>query len=123
MVFSWERWGGYECSSRGDERFSAFFATLEDGNSIEWHYQVKVKGYSSIRDGKGNPPKDTTKDLAYEYKCLWERWASMNIDLMEELREEASKHNGVLSDRFANTDVNQAWALSEILNEGLYLEY
>ena len=46
----------YECSSRGDKRFSAFYAYV-DGKSIEYIYQVEIKGYSSIEEGKGKPGK------------------------------------------------------------------
>ena len=33
MKFQWARFakGGYECSSKGDKRFSAFYALLSDG--------------------------------------------------------------------------------------------
>ena len=43
--FTWQRFGGYECGSKGDNRFSAFNAVLRDGRAIEQHYQCDVKGY------------------------------------------------------------------------------
>lgn len=31
--YTWQRYGGYEVSSRGDKRFSAFYARLADGRN------------------------------------------------------------------------------------------
>ena len=109
---------GYECSSAGDKRFSAFYARLPDGRTIEDHYQVDVKGYNSIKDGKGKPPlNNLTKDeLWLLYKNLWVMWACMNKDVLEELRE-ATKDIRILTDKFATSRVNQAEALAYILNE------
>lgn len=39
MQYSWKRYGGYEVSTHGDKRFSAFCALMPDGRSIEMHYQ------------------------------------------------------------------------------------
>src|SRR5690606_2260660 len=35
VQFTWSRYGGYEVSSKGDARFSAFNARMPDGRSIE----------------------------------------------------------------------------------------
>lgn len=35
---------GYEVSSSGDKRFSALFAKMADGRTIEEHYQCDIKG-------------------------------------------------------------------------------
>lgn len=59
---------------------------------------------------------DTSIDLWAEYLDLWKRWSLMNPSLLEELRELAKTKGNVLSDVFANTDISQARALSEILN-------
>ena len=121
MLFKFVRYGGYECSSRGDKRFSAFFAVLPDGRTIEQHYQCDVKGYqpggTDWRLGKGKPPMDLTKDVWLEYVALWETWALLNEDLMAELRKGALSKNGLLSDMFATTQVNQARALAHLLNK------
>lgn len=121
MEFSWKRHGGYEVSTRGDARFSAFNARLSDGRTIEQHYQCDVKGYDpggrNWRLGKGKPPLDRSKDLWSEYLALWRRWAEDNLQLMRELYVAAKRHGGVLSDRFASTEVNQARALAHVLNE------
>ena len=56
-LITWSRFGGYECSSKGDARFSAFRARMPDGRSIEEWYQCDVKGYdpggTAWRSGKG----------------------------------------------------------------------
>lgn len=112
---------GYECSSQGDRRFSAFYARLNDGRTIEQHYQCDVKAYdpggTNWKLGKGRPPRDRSVDLWKEYLALWKAWAEMNIDLMRELRGHAERLGGKLSDKFGTTPVNQAHALAEILNE------
>ena len=118
--FIWSRYGGYECSTRGDRRFSAFTALLHDGRTIEQHYQCDIKGYQSggrnWRLGKGKPPIRQT-DLWEEYLSLWRTWSSANMPLMRELYTNAKRYNNTLSDRFATSEINQAHALATILNE------
>jgi len=118
-MYTWKRYGGYEVSSRGDRRFSAFNAMLE-GRSIECWYQCDVKGYdpggSNWRAGKGKPPLDRETDTWKEYLALWIRWAHENPELIAELKVAADAHGNVLSDRFANSQVNQARALAQVLN-------
>jgi hypothetical protein len=122
MIYTWKRYGGYECSSKGDRRFSAFNARLPDGRTIEQHYQCDVKGYdpggTDWRLGKGKPPlKDMTADqLWHAYLDLWIQWAENNGELIDELRRLASKHGGILSDMFAKTGINQAAALAVVCN-------
>lgn len=120
LVYTWQRYGGYECSSHGDTRFSALFATLPDGRTIEEHYQCDVKGYNpggtNWRDYKGKPPLNPETNLWHEYLKLWCEWADHNPDLIEELRRMARITGGVLSDKFANTNISQARALAHILN-------
>lgn len=117
----WARRGGYECSSKGDARFSAFRAVMPDGRSIEQHYQCDVKGYqpggTNWKLGKGKPPLDRTKDMWAEYLKLWQVWAENHQILLAELREHAEAHNHTLTDMFASTPINQARALAEILNQ------
>ena len=118
---SWSRYdkNGYEVSTKGDSRFSALHAKLKDGRTIEEAYQLDVKGYRKFSNdwlyGKGKPPLDKSIDTYAEYKKLWTQWAEENPALMDEL---AQKANGkVLTDMMAKTDVSQARALSEMLNE------
>lgn len=127
-MFSWTKRGGYEVSSKGDKRFSALFAVMPDGRTIEMWYQCDPapigKGYqpggTDWRLGKGKPPLNaiTPEALYTAYKGLWITWGLANPHLMFELRCKALEHNGVLSDCFAATPINQARALSDLLNEG-----
>lgn len=119
---TWARYApnGYECSSKGDKRFSALFATLPDGRTLEEAYQLDVKGYRALSDdwrfGKGKPPINdkTPAELFDEYLSLWETWAYENPRLIEEL--ELISRGKVLTDRFATSHVNQAHALSVIID-------
>ncbi len=89
-LFTWARRSeiGYEVSSKGDKRFSAFNAVLFDGRTIEQHYQCDVKGYdvggTNWRLGKGKPPLKEV-NLFDEYLSLWRLWAKDNIPLMRVL--------------------------------------
>jgi len=118
-MFKWARKStkGYEVSSKGDRRFSAFYAIMPDGNSIEFYYQVKIKLYSSIQEGKGKPPKDPNTDTWKEYLNLWRQWRQNNLPLMRELYKATIAQDYTLTDMFATTPVNQAHALATILNE------
>jgi len=119
--FTWARYGGYEVSTRGDRRFSAFVARLPEGRTLEEVYQCDVKGYdpggTQWRLGKGKPPL-LPVDLWPAYLALWRRWAVDNAALMAELRLAANRHGNTLSDRFATSPVNQAHALAQLLTEG-----
>jgi len=114
---------GYEVSTKGDTRFSAFNARIKGLNnrSIEEIYQTEVKGYKTMQEGKGKPALTgiSREEQYIQYRQLWEQWARENSGLMQEL---AQKTQGkVLTDMFANSDINQARALSEILNEYDYM--
>ena len=82
--FEWARYApsdrlGYELSSHGDKRFSALYARLQDGRTIEEAYQLDVKGYRSSpsdRDWrKGKPPLNSkSPDQVWaEYLGLWQQ--------------------------------------------------
>lgn len=123
-MFKWARKAkpSYEVSSRGDQRFSALFATMPDGRTIEVHYQCDIKGYDvggkNWLLGKGKPPLNITMDEAWEkYLALWRVWAQNNLPLMRILYRKASENGYTLTDMFASSQVNQARALSTILNE------
>ncbi|AEH03508.1 hypothetical protein AVT69_gp083 [Pseudomonas phage PhiPA3] len=121
-MYRWKRRGGYECSSVGDKRFSALFARLPDGRTIEEAWQLDCKGYrihsNNWKAGKGKPPLDGYNPKYEDYKDLWRIWAVSNKQLMNELRQNAKDHDYYLSDVFASTDISQARALSDLLNEG-----
>jgi hypothetical protein len=114
---------GFECSTLGDKRFSALFAKMPDGRTIEQWYQCDVKGYDiggyNWKLGKGKPPIFPYPDdhLWQMYLSLWRIWALHNGTALLELYEMTKQHNLTLRDTFANTDINQARALATILNE------
>lgn len=60
--------------------------------------------------------KEEIEDFSYYvgYLPLWQEWARQNPELIEELRTKAA--GKTLTDQFANTRVNQARALADILN-------
>lgn len=120
MIYTWKRYDGYEVSSHGDKRFSAFYARLKDGRTIEEAYQLDVKGYRKYGNnpmlGKGKPPLDESTDLWGNYLNLWMIWCYENPKLYCELLYFADMFDGVLSDKFAKTLINQAHALSVCLN-------
>ena len=77
-----------------------------------------------VRDGAKNlvrELKDNSKqgiqNVSYQegYLPLWREWARQNPELIEELRQES--FGKVLTDKFAKTVVNQARALTQILQE------
>lgn len=111
--------GGYEVSSKGDNRFSALTAKLRDGRTIEEAYQLDVKGHrvnsNDWREGKGKPPliAMTHEEGWNAYLGLWQQWAKENPDLIEDLRQKSA--GKTLTDGFANTPVSQARALATIL--------
>lgn len=45
---TWARHGGYEVSSHGDRRYSAFHARLRDGRTIEEVYQPALRAFDEI---------------------------------------------------------------------------
>jgi hypothetical protein len=120
--YYWSRTCGYECSSQGDRRFSAFYAMMPDGRTIEQHYQCDVKGYdpggTNWKLGKGKPGL-TLVNLWEGYLKLWGIWAATHQEDLKDLSARAAQepHCGCLSDQFAKTPINQAHALSVILNE------
>jgi len=122
-IYKWSRNSNnsYEVSSEGDKRFSALYAKLKDGRTIEEAYQLDIKGYRSKGNdwklGKGKSPLiSISKEESWnQYKELWRQYLKENPALMQELREKAK--GKVLTDKFANTDISQARALAEILNE------
>ena len=119
----WARYSsnGYEVSSQGDKRFSALVAKLNDGRTIEESYQLDVKGYrikgNDWKLGKGKKPliKMSQEDSWNAYKNLWKTFLEENPDLALDLKEKAK--GKILTDKFASTDVSQARALAELLQE------
>ena len=109
----------YECSSKGDKRFSPLYAKI--GNvTIEELYQLDIKGYRNKvkhwKEAKGLPPLNKTYEQAYkEYKALWRLYLTLHLDLLQEIAEKAK--GKTITDMFATSDINQAHAICDILNE------
>ena len=123
---NWSRYSnnGYEISSVGDRKYSARYAKLKDGRTIEDAYQLDVKGYRKLgydwlqakRDHGKNAPNFLTKEQLWSsYLALWKQWAKENPILIQELYQKTK--NKVLTDKFASSQVNQARALAVILTE------
>ena len=106
-----------ECSSRGDKRFSAFFAKV-NGRSIESQYQaakVFEDGTTGLswREAKGRKPVNIDQ-VTRLYNKLWEQYLLENPHLLTVLREA----NG-LQDTFGqaghNCQATVLWELRERL--------
>lgn len=87
-----------ECSSRGDRRFSAFFATV-DGSTIEELYQARkvfADGSTGLspKDAKGRQAVNMDDVRAY-YGQLWDTYIREHPELLAVLREASG-----LSDMF-----------------------
>lgn len=77
-----------ECSSRGDRRFSAFFARV-DGRSIEEHYQrakLLDPPVGHWRSAKGRTALNGA-EVRLLYATLWDRYIDENPALWAVLRQ------------------------------------
>jgi len=80
-----------ECSSKGDKRFSAFYAKFPNGKSIEEMYQaykVFEDGSTglSIKEAKGRKAVNQEK-AAWWYSHWWDIYISQNPELLEVLKQ------------------------------------
>ena len=121
-MFMWGKYShGYEVSDEGDSRFSDGNAYLPGGRSILEIYNCDVKGYcpggTNWKLGYDKPALDRTKDLWEEYLVLWREWVNSNPILLEELRNIAMYHDYTLTCKNATSNINEARALTTILNE------
>lgn len=86
-----------ECSSRGDKRFSAFFAKV-NGSTIEQIYQsskiINGKRVDDWRKAKG-VKADNHAELTKLYEALWQQYFQENPELYNIILE----YNG-FSDMF-----------------------
>lgn len=74
-----------ECSSRGDKRFSAFFARV-NGRSIEDQYQAAKRfadGSTGLtwREAKGKPPVNVV-EVRTLYSALWDQYITEHPELL-----------------------------------------
>lgn len=104
-----------ECSSKGDKRFSAFFARIRYRNNktIEELYQARkmfdggISGLS-IKEAKGKRPINVDDCRAF-YSMLWREYFDENMELLYEI----SQYNG-FSDIFGQA--GNACQAEEIYN-------
>jgi len=82
-----------ECSSKGDKRFSAFYARLEryGGKSIEEIYQARKvfdDGSSGLswKEAKGREPVNK-EDVRLLYEYLWLIYFEENPHLLEVIKQ------------------------------------
>lgn len=85
-----------ECSSRGDKRFSAFYARIKFRNNktIEELYQARkmfrigdhLFSGLSIKEAKGKKPVNID-DCKSFYSQLWDEFISENSDLLLVIKE------------------------------------
>ncbi len=105
-----------ECSTRGDKRFSAFYAIV-NGKSIEEQYQaakIFEDGSTGLhwKDAKGRKAINVA-ECARLYENLWRQYISEHHQLLYVLKRASG-----LSDMFATKgSVNQAQVLWKIRNE------
>lgn len=105
-----------ECSSRGDKRFSAFYAKV-NGKSIEEQYQaakVFEDGTTGLswREAKGRKPVNMD-EVSVLYKNLWKEYLINHPALIIGLKQASG-----LSDMFGQKGHNcQAITLWELRNE------
>lgn len=96
-----------ECSSRGDRRFSAFYAKV-DGLSIESRYQ-SAKVFDD--DGRRVINYQEARDL---YSRLWDRYIAEHPELVEVLAEATG-----LSDMFGKEghacQATELWRIKQLL--------
>ena len=144
MIILPQRYGngrGYEVSSKGDERFSALYATFKEGTIIFGHdvsgqtiesvYQHGVKqgdwetnDPAGVKNGTGAPSNNeiitgNTEQDSFEqgYLPLWQEWARQNPELIKELHDKVNQNDRIITDQFASTFTSQARALARILND------
>lgn len=95
-------------------------AKLSDGRTVECHYQCDIKGYqpggTNWKLGKGKPPLNEITDLWDEYKKLWVEYFRIHPYYLDELKSILPDYNYTLSDCFASSNISQARAIAEILN-------
>ena len=118
-----------ECSSKGDKRFSAFYAKVKmwkKYDSIENHYQL-CKRFGDFtpttwKDAKGKSPTHIElngknydlKYLSQWYKLLWLRYLDTNPKLVEFAREYDD-----FNDIFKGKSINcQADVIRQYIKEG-----
>lgn len=110
-----------ECSSRGDRRFSAFYAKV-DGISIESRYQdAKIFDDGSTglgwRDAKGHRPVNIN-EVRELYSRLWDQYIAEHPELVDVLLAASG-----LSDQFGQPghacQATELWRIRETFREAM----
>ncbi|MBN3376243.1 hypothetical protein CF087_20620 [Clostridium botulinum] len=119
-----------ECSSKGDKRFSAFYARIklfDKCDSIENHYQLSKRINDFVpktwKDMKGKKPthihiNGKDYDLKYTiafYELMWVKYLDKNPDLVEYAKQFDDFHDIFSSRRAA---VCQADAIRDYVKNG-----
>lgn len=93
--------------------FGSNYDAAKDNFQSDYASYIKYANLSNLS-------KEELEDFSYTegYLPLWKEWAAQNPDLMEELRIKVK--GKTLTDRFANTRVSQARALSDILQQTVH---
>lgn len=114
-----------ECSSRGDKRFSAFYAKVSvfgRYDSIENHYQKAKRLKNGDIAGKGKKPdkliiNNKEYDIKYLtpfYNMLWIKYLDQNQDLVT-FAEEYEDFNDMFKGRSINCQAN---SIRQYVKEG-----
>ena len=110
-----------ECSSRGDRRFSAFFAKIKARNnqSIEELYQA-AKQFNdgstglSIKTAKGRLPVNAA-EMHQFYSQLWDEYISENPELLNILQT-ASGLSDIFGQQNHACQATELWRIKTISN-------
>ena len=105
-----------ECSSKGDKRFSAFYAKLDNRSIEEWYQSFKIfedgRTGLSINEAKGRKAVNQAEAAEY-YSKLWDIYIKQNPSYLVDLQNASG-----LSDMFGQEGhVCQATELWRIRNE------
>jgi hypothetical protein len=105
-----------ECSSKGDKRFSAFFARIKSrGNkSIEDIYQaakIFENGLTGLhwREAKGKYPINM-EDCVILYSKLWKEYINENPDLLNVLKQ-ASGLSDIFGQKGRQCQATELWGI------------
>ena len=114
-----------ECSSKGDKRFSAFFARVRcmDNKTIEEIFQASKKfedgSYGlSVKKAKGKLPVNI-EECREIYSLLWDVYIDENIELREVIKN-ASGLSDIFGQKGHACQATELWRIRNelILEEG-----
>mgnify|MGYP001591918609 CR=1 FL=1 len=102
-----------ECSSRGDKRFSAFYAKV-NGKSIEEQYQaakIFEDGSTGLhwRDAKGKKAINM-REVSNLYSRLWDEYIEASPELLDVLKA-ASGLSDIFGQKGSNCQATELWRI------------